>query len=63
MKVEVISSHSIIEARDRINGFLLDNPIKVISIKTEPHSLHDVYYNGEVCNQWIEYVTTIIYNL
>lgn len=61
MKVEVISSHSIVETQDRINGFLLDNSIKIVSIKTEPHSMHDLFYDGSVCNQWIEYITTIIH--
>jgi hypothetical protein len=61
MKVEIISSTNIVEAQEQINKFLVDNQINIILLKTDPHALHDLYYDGNICNQWIEYITTIIY--
>jgi len=62
MKVEVLSSVNVAEAQEKINIFLQDNPIRLISIEVKPYHLHDLYtHNGEICNQWIEYITTIIY--
>ena len=62
MKVEIFSSESIYKAQESINNFFEVKNVKVISIDTKATLLHDLHYSGEVCNQWIEYVTTILYN-
>ncbi len=62
MKVEVINTHSAEDSQERINAFLKDNPIKLVSMQTIPYPNHDLYYDGNICNQWIEYITTIIYD-
>mgnify|MGYP003435016100 CR=1 FL=1 len=62
MKVEILNSYSVKETQEKVNHFLLDNPIKLISMETKPYPVHDLFQsNGEICNQWVEYITTIIY--
>jgi hypothetical protein len=61
MKTEIITSQNVAEAQEQINKFLLNNPINVVSVEVRPYNLHDLFYDGNVCNQWIEYITTILY--
>jgi len=35
--------------------------ITVLSCETKPNMMHDLYYDGNICNQWNEYITTILY--
>ena len=62
MKVEMFNSESVYKAQESINNFFEVKNVKIISIDTKANSLHDLYSDGSVCNQQVEYITTILYN-
>ena len=62
MKVVMFNSESVYKAQESINNFFEVKNVKVISIDTKATSLHQLHSDGSVYNQWVEYITTILYN-
>lgn len=60
MKTEIISEGSITELQTKVNDWLTTNVDKLISVNISIHPMYDLYYDGNICNQWAEYVATII---
>ena len=64
MKVKTFIFSSSINEKDEavINDFIHDNNIDVVSLTFNAVPMHDLFYDGNVCNQWIEYIGVLIYN-
>lgn len=63
MKVKIFnSSTSIKDLEADINKFIEEENAEVISINTSITPMHDLFYDGNVCNQWEEYTAVLIYN-
>lgn len=61
MKVEIISSDIGTEdLQQKVNAFLYDGII-IISQTFTATPMHDKYYDGNVCNQWVNYTMVINY--
>lgn len=47
-----------------INDWLKDNNVKVLDIHIGVHPMFDMYQGCQptICNQWEQYIATIIYN-
>jgi hypothetical protein len=47
---------------DVINEFIMQNNANVISLTFNVVPMHDLHYDGNICNQWVEYIGVLIYN-
>ena len=62
MKVKIFSnSTSINELEIQINQFIEENNVEVLSINTSISPMHDLFYDGGVCNQWEQYTISLVY--
>ena len=64
MKVKTFIFPSSINEKDEavINDFIKDNNIDVVSLTFNVVPMHDLFYDGNICNQWVEYIGVLIYN-
>lgn len=46
---------------DEINGFIIQNKADAISLTFSACHLHDLFYDGNIANQWNEYIGVLIY--
>jgi hypothetical protein len=64
MKVKTFIFPSSINDKDEavINEFITQNNVNVISLTFNVVPMHDLHCDGNVCNQWVEYIGVLIYN-
>ena len=64
MKVKIFIFSSSINEDDEsvINEFITQNNVNVISLTFNVVPMHDLFYDGNVCNQWVEYIVVLMYN-
>ena len=64
VKVKTFVFPSSINEKDEsvINEFITQNNVNVISLTFNVVPMHDLFYDGNVCNQWVEYIGVLIYN-
>jgi hypothetical protein len=64
MNVEIFSQNSVTEIEDSMNEWIEKNPnFEIITVVPYATMMHQLYYEREptVCNQWTEYIWTVIY--
>lgn len=61
MKIKIIEHFEPVGLQDEINDFCKD--IEIVSVGVTASPMHDLYENRppQVCNQWTQYIATIIY--
>lgn len=61
MKVKIINRMIIAELEKEVNNFLEKEEVEIVDTIYQVNSLHDLYYNGDINNQWREYTVIIYY--
>ena len=62
MKIKIFNSRiSISDLELEINKFIEEENAEVISINTSITPMHDLFYDGNIRNQWEEYTIVLIY--
>ena len=62
MKVKIFnSSISIKEIEDEMNKFIEESDVRVMKVFTTFSPMHDLFHDGSVLNQWVEYTIVLVY--
>lgn len=60
--IKIFKSHDCDVLENTINNYLKENKDKKVKdVKIEFFQGKDYYYNGEICNQWSDYMVVIIF--
>lgn len=57
MEIEVINANSVHELNMALKQ--ISKQVKSVNVTVNP--MHNKFYNGEICDQWNEYIAVIIY--